>query len=534
MNKSQSRYVLGILLVLLMILIACFAKFKSNLLGLNNFLFSVALLVMAILIIITVVHLIMHTSQGVAIVSQNEELHIEEGEQFIIFISCDPEKLSKIDAGSNIIKLTGSRVGRKVFFFDIKQNCGFLPSKRFRLQKGVYNNHEILFSDKDLAKINTSGIAIIVKGKVSSLLTLIEYVDKKNDIMYPEIKEDGTVLLKYRYAGIATTIKDLKLFLQDTKSIIVDSILPEIKSEIISESRVFDGEIILSIYSILLWDVFRSFPCNAISTDEKRKMWLDGNDGKIALFLLKNFSLSSMTGYDEVCLPNSRTAKVLNDKIKWVEDHMENCRTIESEKILTHIFDRIKNVLHNLDTRIYSYSFLYSAKDCCVNSYGKLEDLIRSNLSVHPYKYIFALASCQYRGDNATMSNNFIHKLLRAENFGELIDTVQSVLDNGFFDRVIKGDMSYYHALKIPDVLKELSINNDKKDYSFGDLVNHAREYIMKKCVVNNLPLVSKDSVSKKIGCVEGIVLFSEKKVCMKKNDIEVNGFAKSVMTATI
>ncbi|WDM84808.1 hypothetical protein K6025_02765 [Ehrlichia sp. JZT12] len=284
MNKSQSRYVFGILFVFLIVLVACFIKFSDDSLTLKNVFFSVALLVVLILMIANTIHFVVHTSQGVAVIPQDEELSIKEGEQVIIFISCDSKELSEIGTDNNIIKLTGTRSGRKVFFFDITQSCGLMPSRRFRLQKAIEKNHEILFSDKDLAKINSPGIAIVVRGKVNSISTLMKHVDKKNDVIYPEIKDDGTVLLKHRYVAIATTERDLELCLQDTKSMMVDNILPEIRSKIISESQVSNGEVILNMYHVLLWYIFRSFPYNPFSTDEEKNYGLMKMMGKLLYF----------------------------------------------------------------------------------------------------------------------------------------------------------------------------------------------------------------------------------------------------------
>ena len=515
-NKSQSVYILAILFVFLIILIfsTCFIDFKCNSFTLEKFFFGFAFFLINVLMLVDIVNLIMHTTRGIAVV-KNKEFSIKEGEQVVIFISCSPKELKKIGTNNNVINLIGSRSEEGVFSFDITQNCGFMPLKRFSLKKDICDNHRILFSNEDIARINVPGIAIVVN--IDSVGKLKRYV-KQRGIMYPEIKDDRIALLRYECIKFAEDEEDLIFYLRDVQNIVVNNILPSVKNEIVPE--VYEGKFVLNTYDVLLWQIFRSFPCDEFTTDDERTSWINSNDGRIAVFLLKNFNLSSMTGYEEVRLPNSKTTKDLNDKIEWVKANMEDCSEVESSEILPYVFNKIKTVLYTLDCRLFSYSCLYRYKNYGVSYEYKLVDIMYNHLDLYPHGYIFALASCN-DNSNLTDTNNFIKRLLLLGNYGEVIDEVQSILDNDYLDELVTNT-SYFNTLKISHVFEALSIDESKQNCTFRELINYARAYIVKKYIVDTLPLVPQKVSYKKIGDIGSIVLVPERKVCTKKSNVTI------------
>ncbi|MGN7619175.1 MAG: hypothetical protein ACTJLM_04930 [Ehrlichia sp.] len=494
----------------MLVLLFLSAKYGGNTLSLKNIALNVVLLLVVICLSFNITHLVAHTSKGVAVVSQNKELTIKRDRQVIIFIPCSPQELEKIGTNNNIIELTGSRSEEGAFGFDIVQNCGLMPSRRLRLQRNICSNHRVLFSDRDLAWMNTSGIAIVVNVHYA---TVTRKFISEVGVKYPEIRDDSNAFLKCEYVKFAENTKDLMFYLCSTRTVVVDNILPEIKSEIVCD-RLSENEVILNIYDVLLWEVFRSFPSDKFTTNEEKKLWLDGNDGRIAMFLLRNFSLPSITGSRDVYLPNPETTRTLNSKLDWVLMNMAGCAVIESEEILTSVFGRIKNVLCNLDCRLYSYNFLYQVQGYCIDYHSTLYDLMCKDLRDRSYQCIFALASCRDSSD-AAMTNNFIHGLLRSVNCCDLIGEVQYVLENGCFDKVIDSSMACYDTLGLRDILKMLSMDGEKR-YTFRDLVNCAREHLVKRYVVNSLSLVPRRILSTEVGKVESVVLVS-KKNCAKE-----------------
>ena len=499
MNECKTYTLIFLFAAFFLVILLCLFTFKNSLLASKSS--SIALsAVLAILLIcelICIVHLTVYKALGISIKYQDGQFVIQEGKEIVLFIPSTCEELSKINVESNILSFVTYCTEGTKFELRVVQNKGLLPNRKFNLT--ISDQHQII--DKaNYTQVNSPGLCIVVKTDISQV--------ELNQVI------EGNSVSKDLYSSVYKEIRDRTLFLERRALKFVD--VKNDESAKLCLSSVLDIENDITLYDCLLQNLFESCPIDKKSMFPKSKgffsffsrsndddSWINGINGKIALFLLTNFPLDKVIGRKKI---HGNEVSNLNRQISYVQSYIDKNPTVRSVSYLDKVFDMMKSIACS-GYKIDLYDNL--CKDYCIDGETQIHDLVLQDLNNPIYKYVFAIASYQ-DGDASIETNEFIRELLAKKTDKIFVDEIDSVLSNNHKKPFIRG-LSDYKKLKIDDLVTVLSLD-PKKRYTAKQLISSARAHIMKK-YTDCLKHFYGEIVSVKVGDVRNIMILEDQTV---------------------
>ncbi|WDM84823.1 hypothetical protein K6025_02840 [Ehrlichia sp. JZT12] len=422
---------------------------------------------------------------------QDKVSNIQEGMITGIFIYLDSKVLGKINVEGNIT----------LDFLDSWKLCIIQNGRRITVNGPL--KCEILTSNDSLTKIgNSSGLYILARAKeikdflqVRNIAKMIKITSTQciYSLTNPRIL-NKTLFLRHEYLDVS--------FLKTKGDI----------EEILAVEKYIDN-IPVTMFNILLIELFKSCPDkkkfiypvkvgNKFIMEDGVQYWINTPDGKLALFLLSNFSLREITGTTNVIYQSKRgnLSRLVNDILCYIDarnkngDFVERIFMKERKYNLDLLINRIRNIEYE-EKKIDLYEDLHM--DYRVNNRELISSLMYKDLLNNSiYKYIFAIASYQV-GDSYTETNEFIRKLLYAARYQDVFSEIEVMLAD-LSDEIV--------STTCIDILKILSV--DKKKCNKEEIINCARHFITRKYMFDLMPLrLYITDVT--VGSVEDIILTS-------------------------
>ena len=523
-KKSQAYYLCVAFSVFFLMALACFIKYINNL---NiSIVFGVGSLIMFACLMASIIHCIMHC-QGISVKFCDQASLISEkkGKEIFAFFGylSSPDQLFKIsgnnitefrlDSGTMVYNSTGE--GEQDCKFDVVETCGLLPNKKFKLQVNSSLDYKMIFDVSDFSKLQSPGFCIFVQPN-GNTVKIKEKMEKLRDfyIRSPKI-ENGILYINYGYKKFLESIEDARLIL--SKRVGIQS----------------DGSVsqnVVTLYDLLLQKVFRSCPSDEediypinrdgdpafMSSDRRRDFWINQPDGRMALFLLSNFSLYSIAGRGSVCLSNARRLDDLNKKICCIQRYIARNGKLQDTSCLSDLFEKLRGII--CDEEKIAYCSLH--KNYLLNGGRYLSEAICEDLEDDLDRYIYAIASYQdYMG--VAQSCNFIKNLLCSSGHENLVDQAKSLLDGNLYE-AIKYNAPCYESMKVFQIVNEL-FSGSRMWYSGKELINAARQYIVRKYIPNQLGLFDEKFSTLAIGHVDQIIFIDGKQEIQVKSNISVD-----------
>ena len=535
-KKSQAYYFLVIFSVFFVIALSFFIKYRNGLT--LNIVFGIGSLVMLVCFMVSIVHFVMHF-QGISVkFSDRVSLLAEEkGKKIFALFGylSSADQLTEI-SGNNITdfqpdsktmmyNLTGEE---QDYGFDIVETCGLFPSRKFKLQLDSNLKYKMVFNPSDLSKLQSPGFCILVNANANTL-KMKEKIEKLQDfyIRFPKV-ENGSLYIHYGYKKFAETLDDARLILSKRLGYQSESDLSQCKS--------------VTLYDLLLHNVFLTCPgdekdiCpmgngNSLTIGDQSKFWINQPNGKMALFLLSNFSLYNIAGRGEVWLSNSQNLDDLNKKIRCIQGYIARHGKSQDSSPLSELFNRLRRIISYNQEKI-TYCSLH--KNYLLSKGRYLSEAISEDLKDNTERYIYALASYQ-DCTSAAQSCDFIKNLLRSNGCEDLISQAESLLGGELYEE-IKHDAPCYESMRIFSVGRRLfsGVRDTRLWYTGRELIDAAREYILKKYIPDQLGLIDEKFSSMMIGPVDKIVFLNEKEKVKVASSISVGEVVNNSVVPTV
>ena len=516
-KKSQVYCLIVAFSVLFVIFLACFIKFIHNFFSIA---FGIISLVMLSCLVVSVFHLIMFF-QGISVkfTGKSSLLLKEEGkEMFALFIPLSSDQLiliSKID-GNNIISfqpdvesamMYTSKREDKNCKFDVKETCGLLPSKKFELH--LDGNYQMIFNTSDFSKLCKPGFCILLKASVNAL-KIKEQIERLQDfyIRFPRIK-NNILHINYGYKKFAESYDDARMILS-RRSI-------NQSYDNLSENKV------VTLYDVLLHRIFMSCSNNETNvypmgdSDQERRLWIDKPDGRMALFLLSNFSLEAITGRKEAYLDDPKSLNILNKKITWVKNYIANNGKLNDSNYLSSLFDKLRSIICS-EERITYYSL---HRNYLLSDGRRLGEAICQDLEDDLDPYIYAIASYQ-DCEGVDKTCNFIKNLLCISGHEGLIDGAQFLLDD-MLCKEVRYDVPCYEFMNIFRVMRKLFPQQDIMWCTGRELIDAARKYILDRYIPCKLGLFNEKFSSMEVGPVKECIFVNNDENVEVETSIEID-----------
>ena len=462
-------------------------KLKSDIL---DIVFIVILVTLAICKIMTIIHLAMNM-RGIPIKYQDSSLVIKENEGCIFFIpcTCDSEELSKIDVDSNILEFVSHDTDGDDDKLLIVQNRGLFTNQELTLS--ISGEYKIIDKINCISQMNSSGLCVFVKEKnvQSDMDRMEEYIDT-NKFLH------GFTYIEMYNKTLFLRRKCLKFIESKDKA-----------NASLCLSSIVDVKSGITLYDCLLQQLFEFCPNNkkyifpkpdffSGRNNNDDYFWINSDNGKIALFLLRNFPPSRVIQRNQIY---GDSASGLNKKVAYIQDYIDKNPKMRCENCLDEVFSLLRDVACS-QYRVNLYNNLF--KNYSVDGETEIRDLILQDLDQDIYRYIFTIAS--YQDDSP--SNKFIRELLMEKTDEDFVNSIKTILNN-YRGPMIKTSPDY-KRLKIDDILKVLSLSSRTR-CTVSQLVKRVREYIVKRYTQNLMPFYS-EVCSVELGSVEDIVILED------------------------
>ncbi len=413
--------------------------------------------------------------------SHNTLPSIKENEQMALFIPLSEDQFNRLDPKGKIVEIKYDRVktginlnGEKDIVLNVTQKKYGLCATRV-VDVVVNADHKcmLLMKNQNITQLSGRGIVIVVNKRPSEINDIVSKT--RFYIKYPEMK-DGVLSLTCNYSATDNTIEHMVHMLR---------------------YKVDSTDSVVSLYELLLKDLLRSCPGDSSlvvpsSTSLRvgeENLWINQNDGQLAVALLINFSSSMVLGREPILDVNEK----LCTKIALLRNYIVQNNVAPDTGILTRLFERIRYKFCEVHANISQYSCLYNDY---YTKYGvTFSNLISSEIrnGDNILAAMVAIASYQCQGvtDFATTTNDFLKGILCSVGSGNLIAEVHDLINGDLCKRVNLNSYKLI-GLGISCALQVMS-KSLGGSCSAEELISYARSYIMSKCyssvtILRNVP----------------------------------------------
>ncbi|AUO54852.1 hypothetical protein C1I72_03095 [Ehrlichia canis] len=498
MNKSQSLYLfLFLLCVTILAFTAAILAFRFNdrlKIPYLNIIAAVVMSVLAVALLISVAHLVMHY-QGTSVSVKDMPPRIAAGDQMVLFVPFTADQLSKLSPKNNIIDVKydvvesgSSLAGKREFVLDITQSYGLCPTKKVQVVMDNNRQCQLLFTNEEISsQVNGPGMCFVVNGNTSIVKGNMQKPGFY--IKHPEVK-DGTLSLNCEYQKICTgSMEDLRYIL---------------RSECVRSGRTIYEMLLSNILTMCPNQKDKVIPSDASVTHSK-DLWINTNSGRLALSLMKILSPdSTLINLEEL----KNDDEPLYQKITWIRNYLVTNGHNVSEASFEVIFKKASDIFYRRTAGMSEYGNLHS--DRITLSGKKFSDILAEGMQLdEELLIIMAIASysCEGTLDPYNTTNKFLREILMLDQqrSDSILKEIEEILGKHWYEIIYLNDLKFSGS-KVCTQMKKL-LQDGCDSATALEIVNAARAYMLEK-QWSSVP------ITRGVGCIMNLGYLDRIRLC--------------------